>query len=160
MTEFDIYKEYLINVAKKEGRPFRLPKDESKFIERPDYTLFYGLMKELEKKDIKSLKDMKEFMSNARWYLENSFYIRHIVDNVEFIIKYQQNNENKETMKFDSFAIIKKSFETLTETCLLENIKYENINIGSPSLLLKLWKKGKVDKVTTVYLGDLKDYKQ
>ena len=65
MTEFDIYKEYLINVAKKEGRPFRLPKDESKFIERPDYTLFYGLMKELEKKDIKSLKDMKEFMSNA-----------------------------------------------------------------------------------------------
>ena len=63
-------------------------------------------------------------------------------------------------MKFDSFAIIKKSFETLTETCLLENIKYEHINIGSPSLLLKLWKKGKVDKVTTVYLGDLKDYKQ
>ena len=39
----DLYKAYLVNVAKKEGRPFRMPNDSSSLEERPDFKFFIVL---------------------------------------------------------------------------------------------------------------------
>jgi hypothetical protein len=148
-----IYKEYLVKVASRECRPFRLPKNLNSLEKRNDYSFFLVLEKKLSENGIKSKYQITKFMTISDEYLQE-FHISDIVLKFDEILEEYKNH--KEETDEEYRLRIKKSFDKLAEYCIMNGINnIEDLNMGSPSVLLKLWKGGKIDDVVVIKLFDL-----
>lgn len=155
---FEVYKQYLIQIANKESRPFRLPKTNISLLERTDQSFFFVLMKKLTSKGIKNKKQIAVFMESARKYLP-TFHISDVVDNFESI--WENYKAVKEDSVDEAKIKIKKAFEYLKEYSIINGIEsYEDLLKGSPPVLLKLWKRGSVDERVLVSLFDFETVKR
>jgi hypothetical protein len=148
-----IYREYLVNVAERECRPFRLPKNTNSLEKRNDYPFFIVLEKKCREEGISSIQDIKNFMKIFNDKLPE-FHISYIVSDFETMYehykKYKPDTDEKKKIK------IKKAFDFLAEYCIINNINnYEDLFKGSPPTILKLWKGGKIDDRLVVKLFDL-----
>jgi len=155
---FTIYKQYLVQLASLEGRPFSLPKTNVTMLERSDSHFFYALTKKLKDKAITNTKQITVFMETAR-KTETDFHISDVVKNFQVIwdkYKLIKEDTTKETKNK-----IKKAFEFLTEYCIINDInRYEDLLKGSPPVLLKLWKRGSVDERVLISLFDFDKIKR
>jgi hypothetical protein len=154
---FDLYKSYLVKVAEKEGRPFRLPKTTKTLEERTDCSFFIVLGKKLKEKDISSRKQMDKFMDVACNALE-SFHVTDLVDSFETL--YESYKNVKEDTKVEIEKKIKVAFDNLIDYCIINSVKDEQELLkGSPPTILKLWKTGKLDERILVSMFDLRKIK-
>lgn len=155
---FDIYKQYLVQRAGVEGRPFRLPKSPKTLEARSDYKLFMGLNLLLTEKNM-TLKELETFMVVARNYLKNDFYIGEILQYYDEI--YKQFSETKPTQLKDTLFKIRDSFRNIESHAILNNMRsLDEMRVGNPPKLLKLWKGGKVCDIVAVYLMDINTIKR
>jgi hypothetical protein len=154
---FDLYKSYLVKIAEKEGRPFRLPKTSKTLEERSDFSFFIVLGKKLNEKDIKDRKKIDKFLAVACSTLEG-FHVTDIVDSFERVLEEYKNV--KEDTKIETEKKIKVAFDNLINHCIINSVKDERELLkGSPPTILKLWKEGKLDERVLVKIFDLKKIK-
>lgn len=154
---FDVYKSYLIKIAQREGRPFRLPKNTKSLEERQDSSFFVVLSKKLKEKHINEKKRIEKFIEVSEKKLE-VFHITTLVTNFDDL--YESYKEFKEDNFIETKRKIKIAFDMLINYCIINNIESEEELIkGNPPLILKIWKEGKLDErvLVTIYdLGKLK----
>lgn len=150
----ELYKNYLIQKATQEGRPFRLPKNSNTLVDRKDYKLFLGLLKRLTDSEVE-YRSYKHFMRAAREHLQGEFYISSILEYYDVI--YKEFSESKEDQSWcNLIKKIKNSFKKLEEYVIINNIRtVEEMNIGNPPIILKMWKEGKVEDIVLVYMLNL-----
>lgn len=156
---FQVYKEYLVSTAFLEGRPYTIPRTTESFEQRPDHKLFFRLWHLLEERKYDTRKDIKRFFVYSRACLKQHQHVSDLIDNVDAIIKYGEENYKIETRQ-DMVHKINKSFGYLEEFCLLKKIKFDDLFLGTPSLILKEWKAKKVDDITGNFLVDLNRMKK
>jgi hypothetical protein len=153
----DLYKAYLVNVAKKEGRPFRMPNDSSTLEERPDFKFFIVLDRMLKSKLINNNKKINKFIDFAYSKLDN-FHVIDIVDNIERLSEEYKNI--KEDTEVETKNKIKVAFDNLIKYVIINKIKDPiELEKGNPPEILKLWKKGELDERVLVKVYDLKKIK-
>jgi hypothetical protein len=147
-----IYRSYLANLAKKENRPFRIPKDIMGSLEkRNDYRLFYGVSKRF----IEDKIQVDRFMSCAYDHLSNNFYIAEILNEYK-IIKQIYDSYTIGSDKEKKIKEIKKAFQFLEEYCIMKGVKDGNELLkGNPPLILKFWKEKKINSITLISLFDI-----
>jgi hypothetical protein len=149
---FELYKQYLVQIATKEGRPFRLPKNVSALDKRTDASFFYALQKKLEQNGVSDKRKIQLFMETACKKL-SVFHISDILDGFEEVFNTFKNT--KEDGLKEKKEKILKAFVYLKEYSIINNINtYEDLTKGSPPILLKLWKQGKLDDRVIVTLID------
>jgi hypothetical protein len=149
----EIYKQYLVQMAYQEGRPFRLPKTDATLLKRTDYRLFRGLQKELNSEEIEK-REINKFMETARRHLKGELYIGSILQYFDAILK--EYKSSKEPQWSELLGQIKSGFTTIEEYAIMNNKRtIASMNIGNPSPLLKMWKSGKVCDALLVYIIDI-----
>jgi len=137
---FVVYKKYLVQVARKENRAFRLPKTNHKFLERNDYKLFVRLATVLYENGIITQGRVDAFLEYSRTQLED-FHVTDILADVNNLIKLFKKIKQETTGDLQNK--VRKSFDNLKEFIILKHINnYEELNKGQPPLILKLWKEG------------------
>jgi hypothetical protein len=155
---FDLYKSYLVKVAEKEGRPFRLPKTTKTLEGRSDYSFFVVLGKKLNDKDITTRKKIDKFLEVACNILE-SFHISDVVDSFERV--QEEYKSIKEDTPRDTEKKIKVAFDKLINYCIINSVKDEQELLkGSPPIIMKLWKEGKLDERVLVSVFDIRKIKR
>ena len=148
-----IYQEYLVQVAERECRPFRLPKNTSSLEKRNDYSFFLVLEKKLADNDVETRPQLKRFMKIAGEEI-GDFHISYVVDDFDKLLKTYKTK--KVGTDEDEKVRIKKAFDFLAEFCIMNRINtIEELAIGSPPTILKLWKEGKIGELIVVKLFDL-----
>jgi hypothetical protein len=154
---FNLYKSYLVKVAQREGRPFRLPKNTKTLEERSDLSFFIVLEKKMKDKLIDHKKKYETFFEVASKELE-SFHISDIVTNFETLLpKYQ---DYKEDTLIETKRKIKVAFDNLTKYVIINNIESEDVLYkGSPPKIMKLWKEGAIDERVLVSMYDMSKVK-
>lgn len=155
---FNLYKQYLVQLAFKEGRPISMPKTTTSLMIRTDIKFFYALSRKLQDKSLKNKKQVSVFMETARKSL-TYFYISNVVTEFEDI--YEKYKLVKEDSTREIVIKIKKAFAFLKEYCIINSINsYEGLLKGSPPIILKLWKSGKIDERVLVSLFDFESVKK
>lgn len=155
---FDVYTQYLINMAIKEGRPFQVPKGLTTLEKRRDKSFFYVLENKFKKEGIKERYQISLFLEIARDMLVN-FHISDVVTKFDEIKSVFF--DHKEDTVDDKKKKIKIAFAFLQEYCIINNInKYENLLKGNPPVLLKLWKSKKIDERAIIVMFDLEKVKK
>jgi hypothetical protein len=150
----EIYKEYLIQKAFQDGRPFRLPKSDATLLKRTDYKLFCGLHKALQTSKITKKREQKIFMETARLHLKSEFYIGEILQYFDAI--HAEYLDTKEPDWSELYKEIKNGYKKIEEYAIINDKRtIESMNIGNPSPLLKMWKSRKVCDVLLVYVIDI-----
>lgn len=140
--EFTVYKIYLIQLAKRMGRPFCVPKEYKALMERNDYKLFMFLSDKLKNNGIYSEKQINKFFECAG-EITLEYYVVDFLKDFDRIIELFKNK--KEITQDERLLKIKKSFDYLKEYCLLNNVKDLNeLCVGNPPIILKLWKNNKI----------------
>ena len=137
MTPFQVYKQYLVQVAVKEGRPFAIPKSTETFEARTDKSFFYALCKMLKKDDVDRSK-LALFMETACNNM-TYFHISNVVTDYEDL--YKKFKMVKPKTKKDEYIAIKIAFDRIKEYAIINKLQMEDLEKGSPPILLKLWKK-------------------
>jgi hypothetical protein len=156
---FHVYKQYLVQIASKEGRPFRLPTSITSLEKRTDAPFFYVLKDKLIKHGIKKYSDITRFFELAVKQL-HTFHITDIIDNFNDLYEVYNKTKNDNTLEAKKNKI-KKAFAFLTEYAIIKDINtYEDLLKGSPPILLKLWKQGKLDDRMIVTLIDFDKIKK
>lgn len=155
----ELYKTYLVQKATQEGRPFRLPKNEDTLVNRKDYKLFLGLLKLLNDSKLE-VKSYRHFMQSAREHLQGEFYISSILEYYPVI--YKEFSEKKsDQLWIPLLKEIKNSFEKLEEYVIINNIRsLDEMNIGNPPTVLKMWKEGVIKDIVVVYILNLEMLKR
>lgn len=156
---FQVYKEYLVSMALIEGRPYTLPRTTESFEQRPDCKLFFRLWHLLQERKFGTKNAIKKFFVYSRACLKQNQHVSDLIDNVDAIIKYGEENYKVEGRQ-DMVHKINKSFGYLEEYCLLKKIKFADLYIGTPSIILKEWKAKKIDDITGNFLVDLNKMKK
>lgn len=150
----DLYKDYLVQKAFQDGRPFRLPKTDKTLIQRTDYKLFVGLKKELNESGVTNKPEQTRFMETARAHLRGEFYIGNVLEYYNAI--YKEYMDTREPDWEETLKEIKSGYKTIEEYAIMNNKRtIESMNIGSPSPLLKMWKSSKVNDLLLVYVIDI-----
>lgn len=150
---FDLYKSYLVKVAEREGRPFRLPKTSKTLEERSDFSFFVVLANKLKEKNIVDRKKMDKFLQVSCNTLE-VFHVTDIVDSFERV--YEEYKSVKEDTQIEIEKKIKVAFDNLINHCIINSVKDEQELLkGSPPTILKLWKEGRLDERVLVSIFDL-----
>ena len=156
--EFTVYRHYLVKVAEKAGRPFRIPNNYETLQKRNDYELFVVLSEKFKNHGIEVEKSIKRFLSTAS-EMVSEFYIIDILK--EFDTIREANNKKPLVCEHDILIDIKKSFEFLKEYCLLHNVKnLEELNSGAPPIILKLWKNHKIREEVLAVMFDFDSVKK
>lgn len=155
---FVLYKSYLIQKATQDGRPFKLPSDDSTLVTRNDYKLFLGLDKLLKDSKL-TVHEYKLFMICARNHLQGSFYISSILDYFNVILKeYKEREVPTENVVIKE---IQSGFKKLEEFVIINNIRsILDMSRGNPPSILKLWKEGTISDIVLVHLIDLSELKR
>jgi len=148
-----VYREYLIQVASREGRPFRLPTTTNTLRDRADYRMFAALAHRLEDKEIDSVKKIKKFMAVAERVTVNSFHVSEIIGNFDNLLEHYRN-EKEETVD-DKKLVIKKAFDYLEEYCIMNELSYDDLFKGSPPVILKIWKEGNISDEVLLFMFDI-----
>jgi hypothetical protein len=147
-----IYREYLVQVAERECRPFRLPKSTDSLEKRNDYSFFLVLEKKLDDEGFDKMA-IKRFMKVCQEKL-GDFHISYIVDDFDELLATYKTT--KIGSAEDEEIKIKKAFDFLAEYSIINNINtIEELGNGSPPTILKLWKGGKIGDLVVVKLFDL-----
>lgn len=155
---FESYKQYLIKIAEKEGRPFRLPKNTKTLENRSDYSFFIVFSDKLRSKKIFEQKRIAMFLEVAYKQLQ-SFHISDIVQSFDEL--YEAFKNYKEDTDLEVKRKIKLAFDNLIEYCMINKVSREDqLYEGSPPLILKLWKQGHLEERVLVMLYDLNKVKQ
>jgi hypothetical protein len=154
---FESYKQYLVKIAEKEGRPFRLPKNLNSLEGRSDSSFFYVFSDKLRSKNIFEQRRIAVFLEVAYRQLQN-FHITDIVQSFDEL--YEAFKNYKEDTQVEVQRKIKKAFDNLIEYCIINKVSSEGqLFEGSPPLILKLWKQGKLDERVLVMIYDLNKVK-
>jgi hypothetical protein len=154
---FILYKAYLVKVAEREGRPFRLPKNTKTLEERSDLSFFIVLEKKLKEKQVTQKKKIETFLEVSSKELE-SFHVTDIVDNFDRL--YAKYKDYKEDTTVETQRKIKVAFDNLINYCIINNIESENdLKKGNPPTILKLWKEGGLDDRVLISIFDLSKIK-
>jgi len=153
-----LYKEYLISLATREGRPFNLPKSILTLKERSDFILFITLSYNMKNHNITTDKKIKKFMEIAEKHVTDNFHVSNINKDFEDIIKKYTSKKDK--TENDELLEIKKSFDFLEETCLIEKMKYNDLFKGNPPPILKYWKEEKITDVVLLFMFDIEKMKK
>jgi hypothetical protein len=157
---FTVYCNYLAFVAEKNGRPFCLPKRRETLEQRTDYSFFCVLASKLSKNGIKAPYLIKRFFDYSSKKM-TSFYVKDFVQCFDEAIVEFQKVKDIDINKVDYFLEIKKSFDNLREYAIIRKIeKFDDLVVGEPPALLKLWKGGKVHEAALVYMLDFKKLKE
>jgi len=156
MTPFQVYKQYLVQVAVKEGRPFALPKSVDTFEKRTDKSFFYVLAKKLNADGVK-INKLTQYMEVACSKL-TYFHITDIINNYKEILEAFKTI--KEHTKEDDIKGIKIAFDFLKEYSIINNITLDDLKKGSPPTILKLWKQGRIHDLALVALLDFNQIKK
>jgi hypothetical protein len=98
---FKVYKSYIVKVAEKEGRAFRLPKDMSTLEKRTDLSFFIVLTDKLKEKKIYAMPTIQRFLDVAMSELRD-FHVSDIVENFDNLHEVYKN------VKEDNLSDIKK----------------------------------------------------
>jgi len=154
-----LYNQYLVQIAYRESRPFYTTRDIENLFRRDDYKLFIGLYRKLQNDGIVRFRDIRFFMKSAEEAVIGPFHVSDIIKEYEYAIGHY-NKRKKEIDIDDREERIKKSFSFLEEMCLMGGLKYDDLFKGSPSVILKKWKEGSVDKIVVVYLCDFNEIKK
>lgn len=156
MTPFQVYKQYLVQVAIKEGRPFALPKTTDSFEKRTDKSFFYVLTKKLNNDGVK-INRLSQFMETACDKL-SYFHITDVINNYDEIYEIFKNK--KENTIEEERKSLKIAFDFLKEYVIIKGVTLEDLKIGSPPVLLKLWKQGRLNDIIIVALLDFNKIKK
>jgi len=126
--------------------------------ERDDFGFFAVLYKKLEDIDVCSFGRISTFFKVTEEVVKEYYHIKVIVRDFDEIAEkfktYVVDGINETAIK------IEKSFMFLAEYCLMNNIVYKDLFIGSPPLILRKWKEGYVDEHVVVYLYDFNKIKK
>jgi len=133
-TVFNLYRSFLVKIAEREGRPFRLPKSIKTLEERPDVSFFYVLDKKLRTNDITKKPKVDLFMGIAI----NELQCRHISDIVDnFNDIFCKFKEYKEDTFTDTKKKIKIAFDNLIKYCIINDIENEEeLKRGNPPMIM------------------------
>ena len=155
--EFSVYKSYLVQLAKRSGRPFRIPESYQSLETRNDYKLFLCLSEKLHDSGL-TRRNLSKFFENAdKIVLE--FYVVNILKDYDEIIKIYNSviEINDEDIKLK----IIDSFNFLREYCHINNIKtYAELYEGNPPIILKLWKNKKIIEEILAVMFDFNNVKK
>ena len=150
---YKVYDAYLREVAKIEKRGCRPPKSLEALYERNDCNFFYVLEKMLLRNKISNTSEIRMFMETANDNLL-TFNMLEIVADFDKIIK-KYNEFIKYNSTEEKIKRVKLTVAFLEEYVIINKLKsWDELRVGNPPLILKLWKEDKVDEIVLAKIFD------
>jgi hypothetical protein len=150
------YKEYLVGLAYINGRPFKLPTtlNNLKTKSPGEYKLLKFLVKKLAQNHITEKRTYIKFIEVCSiMYNENTFHLRTFIDDIDKLLHKFKHYDN---MFKEEGDLIEKSFSEIEEYCIINEITdKEDLMLGHPPPIVKLWKQKKIDDYTFAFVFDV-----